>query len=666
MKLNDILSRRDREDSDLDGEPADGEAPAWLASLVFHLLLMVGLALFWIDRPRQEAPIVLTALESQVEEEIVPEDFAFSPEANTEIGSNSVSGDSVAMASAPIVDRVSQIAAEETVVEFQPIDRPSLLDVSLAPTLDQNLLVKGAAGVGATGADGAIDQITERILDSLEHRGDTLVVWLFDQSLSMQAQRELVADRFERIYEELEAIRAKGNKAFENHHGTPLLSAVMAFGQEVSFPVGEPTDNVEELRKAVRGIANDTSGVEMTFNAVAMAVKKYKKYMAQAPKRQVLTVVVSDEVGDDINQSLEFTIQQCVRYAIPVYVVGVPAPFGRTEIEVKFVDPDSRYNQDEIWPFVKQGPESFEPEGVRLALTGASRDDEYTRLDSGFGPYALTRLCYESGGMYFCVHPNKAIPGKKLSDRDVPVMASRIRHFFDPAIMRNYQPDYVPIREYLKMVSENKARQALIEASRFSQVSPMENPRMEFPKSDEAGLKRMLDEAQRDAAIITPKVEALYRVLAAGEKAREELVQPRWMAGYDLAMGRVLAVLVRTRSYNAMLAKAKSGLKLANPENDTFLIVPDDEISVGSDLEKMAAQAKKYLERVVKDHEGTPWALLASRELREPLGWKWSEKRVNYPPPPAMVAAAGGGGNAPPAPARPIVLPKPTRPNIKL
>jgi hypothetical protein len=49
---------------------------------------------------------------------------------------------------------------------------------------------------------------------------------------------------------------------------------------------------------------------------------------------------------------------------------------------------------------------------------------------------------------------------------------------------------------------------------------------------------------------------------------------------------------------------------------------------------------------VVKEHAGTPWAMLAQRELSAPLGWAWKERftGVNAPrtPPP--------NNNAPPPP----------------
>ena len=35
----------------------------------------------------------------------------------------------------------------------------------------------------------------------------------------------------------------------------------------------------------------------------------------------------------------------CRRWAMPVYVVGVPAPFGRRETQMKWVDPDPKFDQ---------------------------------------------------------------------------------------------------------------------------------------------------------------------------------------------------------------------------------------------------------------------------------------------------------------------------------
>lgn len=71
-----------------------------------------------------------------------------------------------------------------------------------------------------------------------------------------------------------------------------------------------------------------------------------------------------------------------------------------------------------------------------------------------------------------------------------------------------------------------------------------------------------------------------------GESYRDKEISPRWLAGFDLSYGTVLAHKVRTEGYNAMLAKAKRGMNFEKPASNTWVLNPDAEISVGSRLEK--------------------------------------------------------------------------------
>jgi hypothetical protein len=51
--------------------------------------------------------------------------------------------------------------------------------------------------------------------------------------------------------------------------------------------------------------------------------------------------------------------------------------------------------------------------------------------------------------------------------------------------------------------------------------------------------------------------------------------------------------------------------------------------------------------------------MLAERELKDPIGWKWTEAST---PTPAMIAAAAAANPAPPPrPAIPANMPKPPR-----
>jgi hypothetical protein len=311
---------------------------------------------------------------------------------------------------------------------------------------------------------------------------------------------------------------------------------------------------------------------------------------------------------------------------------------------------------------------------VQLNFSGRrNRDDGIYRLDSGFGPYCLTRLCYETGGIYFAVHANRERVGEYVSQRDVPVFQARLNYFFDPLVMRPYRPDYLPLPEYVNRVSKHKSKMALVEAARVSIIDPMSNPTLVFRKQgdDEASMKRALDEAQKDAAILEPKINNLYGIIKQGEKDRHTLVEPRWRAGFDLALGRILAVKVRTEAYNLMLARAKGGMKYANPRTNVLRLVPSDEVSVNSTLAKLGEQARALLEGVAREHRGTPWAMWAEEELKDPIGWKWKEEYDPPPPPqpprppvPNNNVNVNRPNNNPPQFQR--ANPKPVRQNIKL
>jgi hypothetical protein len=607
----------------------DSSATAFIVSFVLHLGVVVALGVWpMAPEPEEQAIVVSSAPMEEQAELKMPEAFAFSELPSQEVGANSLQGEAAALSLAPVISEVSMIPNRLETLSVENA-RFEINELSLAATglhYAENLAVKGAAGEGTTGAAGAIDRITHEILLSLEER-KTLIVWLFDQTASIVPQRETIRDRFSKIYQELGVIEAAGNDAFVKHEEKPLLSAVIGFGGGVKYMTKKPTDSLTELKKAVMEVPSDDTGTENVFSAILDAGKRFAEYRYASgekgePERNVMIVVFTDEAGSD-TQRAEDAIKLCRRWAMPVYVIGVPAPFGRKESQMKWVDPDPKYDQTPQWGVVEQGPESLLPERIKLSFAGSNEDD--APLDSGFGPYALTRLCNETGGIYFAVHPNRRV-NRFVSRQDTAEFSSHLSRFFDPEVMRRYRPEYVSINEYQKRVSDNKARAALVEAATNSaRVTSLENPRVRFVKEDEADFARQLSTAQQAAAALEPKINTIYQVLLQGESDRDKETVMRWQAGYDLAMGRVLAVKVRTETYNAMLAAAKRGLKPTDPKNNTWVLQASDEISVGSQYAKLAERAKIYLNRVVRDHPDTPWAMLAQRELKDPIGWKWKD-----------------------------------------
>jgi hypothetical protein len=370
-----------------------------------------------------------------------------------------------------------------------------------------------------------------------------------------------------------------------------------------------------------------------------------------------MLIVFTDEVGND-EQYADEVAAFCRIHGLRVFVVGVPAPFGRREVQIKFVEFDDQYSDEVSWPVVEQGPETFFPEVVRIPLGGEFDEP----IDSGFGPFSLSKLCAQTGGIYFAVHANRDSAGR-VRDRDTAAMASRLRFFFEPDAMRTYRPDYLPAAELQRQIDGNRAKQALVNAARESEVKPLEAPRMRFPREDDGKLAQLLGEAQKAAAVLQPKLDRLQAILVAGEPDRAKLTERRWQAGYDLAMGRVLAHKVRTVGYNQMLAGAKGGKTFTDPKHDTWELVPSDDLGgLDSQTRKLAEQARVYLQRVVDEHPGTPWALLAGKELETQLGYAWKETFTDVQGRQRM--AAGNNNNlVPPDDAmRKLEKPKPKRP----
>lgn len=669
MGLNQRLRTWWQVRSGVDDTPLDCDLPAWLVSFGVHLGLLFLVAMISTYQRNDQVTLTLTApLEMDDAELIIPEEFHFDDLPTEDVGSGGLNGVEMAASVAPEIapNNRSPTPPDVPIMDIGPIALQEAVTQATGDNFGQNFAIKGAVGAVTAGAEGAIDRLTQEILLSLEER-PTLVVWLFDQSGSLIRQRKTIHDRFDRIYNELGLIESTGNHAFRRTNTEqPLLSVVIGFGETVNMMTRRPTADVADLKAAVRSIQRDDSGVENVFQAISMAAEKYRQLRRTnsktgEPTRNVLFVVFTDEVGND-QSLLDTTVNTCRRHEMPVYVVGVPAPFGRVEASVKWVDPDPKYDQSPQWGTVDQGPETLYPERLKLATTGSARE---ISLDSGFGPFALTRLCYETGGIYFTVHPNRDTT-RPLRRGETEAFSAYFRNFFSPDVMRRYRPDYVSFAEYQQRVTASPTRSALVAAAKTSRVETMTNPRTRFVAQDEASFVNQLTDAQKLAAKLEPKINALYQQLQTGEKTRVDEATPRWQAGYDLAMGRALAAKLRTESYNAMLAMAKRGMKFKRERSNTWVLAPSNDVSAGSQARSQAKKALQYLTSVVEQHPDTPWAMIAQRELKTPLSWTWRETFTDMSPRPR--GNPGNNNPRPPRDDRPVKLtkPKPKRPVPKL
>lgn len=641
---------------DVDHQPSvDPAAPAWMISLVVHVVVLLGLALAgW--QPPLVTPQRITVLDTPAEPEPelieIREEIEASDEPATEVGGEPDRGIGAAesVALLPAVEPIVHVDLPEIDADAPEVELNAALsaDAFIEPIPS----IGGEQGVGESRVAGAVDRITREIVASLDQR-PTLVCWVFDQSVSLAGQRTEIAGRLSRVFDEL-GVTATGRI-------NELNNLVFAYGKQVTVITPEPTEDVSRVVAAIESIPIDESGIEMTFTAISSAARQGDRASIPGGRKNVIVIAFTDEVGND-QQFVDPVAEFCRRHAIRVFVVGVPAPFGQQSVRFKFVEFDPRYQSMEQWAAVDQGPETLYPEVVQVRPKDAPDEP----IDSGFGPFNLSRLCAETGGVYFAVHANREMKGR-VRDGAVAPMSAALRYFFDPAVMRTYAPDYLSTAELDRRIRANAAKLALVEAARTAELNPLEGARMEFPREDDGRLAGLLSKAQQQAAVLEPKIERLHGILQSGRGDRLKIKpeEKRWQAGYDLALGRVLAVKVRTEAYNAMLAYAKRGMKFRDPNSDTWKLVPSNEVlmsQVGAQVSKQADEAREFLNRVVADHPGTPWAKIAAEELATPLGYEWQEAHtgVNAPKP-----SGGGGGNpnrsddqkrmlAPPKPKRPI------------
>jgi hypothetical protein len=466
-----------------------------------------------------------------------------------------------------------------------------------------------AQGAGHRSADVVARQVQKlgvAIRESLEV-GPTVVVWLIDRTPSAA---ELVSD-VKRAARTLYLTPAAGEPATGK-----LATAVMGFDEQVEFVLDPPASEADRVVAALEGLAGSRSAREQTFTALEKALEKYLPLRIKEGK-ELLLVVVSDEAGDDDAQ-VDRLVELTRRNAVPVYAIGLPAPWGQTNPTSP--NPKQRDTADREDNTPTYGPESLRSERVDLEdWSRSGSGGAMSLVDSGFGPFALERLCRASRGKFLLVRPEL---GFGFGARGWPAAGALT---FEEAVLAKYTPDYVSAAEYQKLLADNKARAALSEAAQLPKVMIEGYPGSRFPKEAEAKMAKQMSQAQQFAARNLPPIDRLYAILSQGEADREKLTGPRWQAQFDLAIGRVMAIKARLDGYNSMLAALKRGKTFQNPSSTEWILEPADVFETESTIRRMAERAKMYLERVVREHPGTPWARIAEEELRQPMGWKWRE-----------------------------------------
>jgi hypothetical protein len=435
----------------------------------------------------------------------------------------------------------------------------------------------------------AIERIGAEIRDALS-LNKTLVVLLVEQTAPSSSLVERITTQTSPLVHNLCAV-----------YPGQFEIAVIGYGNDVNFLTPAPTSDAGQIESALNAIKQTSGDKANVFAAFNAAIEKFLPYRSRG--YEVIFVVAGNSSGDDPNLA-DPAIIALKRAAVPVYGIAPAIPFG---LPSKNRGPQQAAAERRV--------ESFAPERIQLALPGNQSAADL--IDSGYGPFGLERICRMTRGKLF------RIRNIEPPDWETDSAAGDIK----PDLLAKYAPDYIDQDDYQRLLAANKCRQALHDAALLPPSAGLESVRTEFPKQqDEAALAKIITTAQKAAAIDDQPIQKLYDTLIAAEADRPKLTGARWQAGYDLAIGQALAAKARLDGYNAMLALLKQGKVFANPDSTRWILEPADEIAANSVLDKMAKKSRVYLERVVAEHPGTPWATIAKRELRFPAGWKLVEK----------------------------------------
>lgn len=579
---------------------------SWSGSLVVHAVILLLLAYIFLPVHKKAPPPTINSVVLRPEETLTQ-----LLDENTEAGSMI----QMAGASSSTLDgAASQIeAVAEPKLDTAPtegVQAPRIgLEAGLANLPDNGLgsdlgmESPGEPAAAVEGYGGAMDRITQEILLMLDN-SKVLVVWLFDQSLSLKDDQEEIKGRLDRVYQELGFRTATD--------GDALLTVVASYGANSMVHTRRPTTEIESIQNAIDEIPIDESGEEATCKALVEIIGSHRKYAIQG-KRQLALILVTDESGDD-GDGIEPTIETARAANCRIYSLGREAVFGYPFATLRWVDPET---QLEFWRQVRRGPET--PRVEQMQSNGIWR--RYDAHPSGFGPYELVRLCRETGGIYFM------LPSLETN------LVRGEKRIYELDAMRPYLPDSRSRAEYDSDLKKNPMRRTIGEV--IATLNPISNPGFALQQDYPVDPNEFVAAANREAAKARVMIDAYLsaeQTLRQFEQQRRFEASHRWQANYDLLLAQTIAYRVRVNEYVAYIDAFMQNPKARKNPKTTHWRVDFRPKSIAAELPTTGEQtsdlvqaSSELLIKVIKDHPGTPYAARAQWELGRGYGIEMRE-----------------------------------------
>ena len=462
----------------------------------------------------------------------------------------------------------------------------------------------GRLGTGSSGTSRvpAMDKLAVEVRDALKVR-NTLVVWVLDRTSGSQVRSDAMNG--------VSLFYRDADKPIGDNPPNTLYTAIVAYSDSADVVTKEPLSKESQVRAAVSDVV-EGSGKANTFTAVKKAADEFLPFRDKL-HCQMIMVLLSTKAGDDASRNIgakgkdgkleapdyknvDAAVSLLKKEEVPVFAIGASTPFSQAAAKGMG---GSGITESHDWE--------------RIDMDYPSRQKDEDLNDTGFPSYGIGRLCYETGGQFFAQRP----------------LVGSMTGNFDPGYFRKYAPDYMSEEKYQAMLDASPAKKALTRAAREGghvEVMDATGTQMFYKKGSEADFNNAVTKSQQLSARIDGPVDRLLKFLLPGEADRKNLKEPRWQANFDLAMGRIYAAKARVEGLDDVMGTLK-GKPFANANSSKWILKAAATTSSISSVDNMAKKAHMYLERVIKEHPNTPWAMSAERELKgENMGWALTEE----------------------------------------
>jgi hypothetical protein len=416
--------------------------------------------------------------------------------------------------------------------------------------------------------EGATNVIVQRITP--KKRGNVLLIWVMDASLSMKDDQ---ADVKERLWE-MDA------KFRELTGGGVLKQAVVSFGDRPQLWM-DPTTNVDLVVKAMEAIAPHPPGTRENVMAALSFVTE--QFSGETGFKKVAVLVDDDNADDTL--ALEKAIRDLKAARMTLYVINRECPFqGTVTYEpYEYVDKDGEKYKGV--GYVDRGPETADPEVTSVGWGGFF---DPNRVMSGFGIYDVARIAVSTGGVY-------CILGEAKAD-------------YDWNLMESYAPELVSRGQYRERTRDNAFKRITESVSRRWNNALPNGDHYPWATLDQEYERTRNKLAQADGLIREMRRSAIMPTADLEKQGKLR----RWPANADLTWASLILAKYRLRQYAYAIEDFRQKTRSIPSDHHVFVrhhAKPQSTPEEAKDRQE-AIDAMRFL---ADRHPRTPWGLAVAQ-----------------------------------------------------